>query len=111
MDQDTLDVAGPRRTGVKDGVSRTVKLRPIVGILYARHDVVGIEQHHEMLRQIGERIDDQFVLGEQHGTGLSDTDDRSDDRHIDIRQIMRLFDFVEPTITGNSPPENTGGRR
>jgi hypothetical protein len=62
--------------------------------------IVGIEQHHEMLRQIGERIDDQLVLGEQHGTGLSDTDDRSDDRHIDIRQIMRLFDFVEPTITG-----------
>jgi hypothetical protein len=79
---------------VKDGVPGSMKLGSIVGILYPGHDVIGIKQHHQVLSQIGKRIDNQLLFGEEQRAGLRDAKKRPYNRHIDVRQITGLSDLA-----------------
>jgi hypothetical protein len=67
VDQRALDVAGCRWTGVKHGMGRSRELGSNVSILYPGHYVGGIEQYHEMLCQVGQRVHHQLIFGKQHG--------------------------------------------
>src|ERR1700685_1643995 len=90
VDQHALDVAGCRWTSMKRGVVRLMELGSSVSILQPRHDVVGIEQYHKMLRQVGQRVYHQLIFGKEHGPGLCDTEQRPDNCHVHVREIPRL---------------------
>ena len=73
----------------KAGVVPVAELRPAVGVVQIDDDVGGIEQHDQVLREIGERVDAQIRVAQQHGAGLGDGEGSADHREIDIRQILR----------------------
>jgi len=53
-------------------------------------DVGRIEQYDQMLSEVGDRIDVQIGLAEQHGAGPSATpNDARTSGEIDIREILR----------------------
>jgi hypothetical protein len=53
-------------------------------------DVAGIEQYDQVLPEVGDRVDPQIRIAEQHRAGVSDAKRGADDREIDIREILQL---------------------
>ena len=72
-----------------------MEFRSSLRVLQPRHDVVAVEQHHEMLCQVGQRVDHQLGFGEQHGSSLCDAEQCPNDRHVLVREIPRLCVFIE----------------
>jgi hypothetical protein len=92
------DVRGRRRAGVKAGVVAVAELGPAVGVVQVDDDVVGIEKHDQVLREIGERIDPQIGIAQQHGAGLGDCEGPADHREVDIRQLRGRAHTGEITV-------------
>jgi hypothetical protein len=52
-------------------------------VVHVANDAVRIEQHDEMLGEIGEGVDFQFVLAEPYRTGLGDAEGGTDDTDVE----------------------------
>ena len=76
----------------KAGIVPVAELGPAIGVVQIDDDVGGIEQHDQVLREIGDRVDAQIGIAQQHGAGLGDGEGSADDGEIDIRQIPRRAD-------------------
>src|SRR6516162_542311 len=61
-----------------------------IGVMQVDDNVGGVEQYDQVLCEVGNRIDLQIGITQQHGAGLGDAEQGADDREIDILQILRL---------------------
>ena len=77
------------------------ELGPAIGVVQIDDNVGGIEQHDQVLREIGYRVDMQIRLAQQHGAGLGDGEGRADDREVHIRQIPRRADAGDISVAGD----------
>ena len=82
----------------KRGVVPVAEFGPAIGVVQIDDDVGGIEQHDQVLREIGDRVDMQVRVAQQHRAGLGDGEGRADDREIDIRQILRRADTGDVAV-------------
>ena len=53
-------------------------------------DVGRVEQHDEVLGEVGHGVHPQLVLREQHRAGLGHPEHRSDDGDIDVGEVLGL---------------------
>ena len=60
------------------------EFRPAVGVVEIDHDVGRIEQHDQMLRQIGESVDAKAAIAEQERACFGDGESSADNGEIDI---------------------------
>src|SRR5437764_278351 len=57
VDENTLDVCRRGRTGVETGIVPVAKLGPAIGVVQIDDNVGGIEEHDQVLREVGDRVD------------------------------------------------------
>ena len=87
VNKDTLDVRCGRWTGVETGIVPVAELRPAIGVVQIDDNVGGIEEHDQVLREVGDRIDAEVGIAQEDGAGLSDGERRAHDGEVHIRQI------------------------
>ena len=63
------------------------ELGPAIGVVQVDDNVGGIEEHDQVLREVGDAVDAEVGIAQEHGAGLCDGERCSDDGKIDIRQI------------------------
>ena len=91
-------------SAVADGpVMNTAYLRleeaPVpVGVVQVRHDVPGVEQHHQVLGQEPERVDLEVILGQKHRARLGDAETRPHDAHVDVVELRRAAHPVDRPV-------------
>src|ERR1700730_17524141 len=72
MDQDAFDIRCGRGAGVERGVVPVAEFGPAGGMMQVDHDVGGIEQYDQVLRQIGDRVALQVCIAQEDRAGLRD---------------------------------------
>ena len=98
VDQHAFDVRRRGRAGVEDSIVHCRGTRAGIGVVEIDDDVGGIEQHDQVLREIGDRIDPEVAVGQQHRAGLGDGERRAHDGEVDIRQIAGVVDVGDIAI-------------
>src|SRR6516165_9665670 len=86
MDQHTLDIRCGGGAGVKRGIVPVTKLGPAIGVVQVDHDVGRIEQHDQVLREVGDRVGMEVGLAQEDRAGLGNGKGRADDGEVDIRR-------------------------
>src|ERR1700730_5655165 len=87
VDEDTRDA---RRRGwavVETVILPVAELRPAIGVVQIDDNVGGIEEHDQVLREEGDRIDAEVGIAQEDGAGLRDGERRADDGEVHIPQI------------------------
>jgi len=87
VDEDTFDVRRRGWAGVETGIVTVAKLGPAIGVVQIDDNVEGIEEHDQVLREVGDRVDAEVGLAQEDRAGLRDGERRADDGEVDIRQI------------------------
>ena len=87
MDEDTLDVRRRGWAGVETGIVTVAELRPAIGVVQIDDNVGGIEEHDQVLREVGDSVDAEVGIAQENGAGLRDGERRTDDGEVYIRQI------------------------
>ena len=59
-------------------------------MVHVVQDVRGVEQHHEVLGEVGEGVDAEPLVGEQHRPCLGHPEGGAHDRHVDVLQSVRV---------------------
>ena len=70
------------------------KLPAPICVMQVDHDVVRIEQHDEVLREVGYCVRSKFCLGQQYRAGLGYGEGSAHDREIDVGEILRDPDIL-----------------
>jgi len=81
MDQHAFNVRRGRRTRVKACVMLASKLLPAIRVMQVDHNVRGIEQNDQMLREIRDGIDVQLPGAEQNSDRACTEDSQMCSRH------------------------------
>src|ERR1700730_3752515 len=77
VDEDTCDVRRRGRAGVETGIVLVAELGPAIGVVQIDDDVGGIEEHDQVLREVGHRIDAEVGIAQEDGAGLRDGERRA----------------------------------
>src|SRR5271165_2884569 len=101
MDEDPFDVRCGGRPGMEGGIAPLAELGPAIGVMDIDDNVGGIEQDDEALRQIGEGVDAEIRIAEEHGAGLRDSKGSADDSEIDVGQLLRRLDLADIANAGD----------
>src|SRR5258706_1235028 len=95
MDKHTLDIRRRGWTGVEAGIMPVAELGAAIGVVQVDDKVVGIEEHDQVLREVGDSVDAEVCIAQEDGAGLRDGERCSDDGKIDIRQISWRADVSD----------------
>src|SRR4029077_558429 len=87
VDEDTFDIRRRGWAGVETGIVTVAELRPPIGVVQIDDNVGGIEEHDQVLREVGDRVDAEVGIAQEDGAGLRDGERWSYDGKIDICQI------------------------
>src|SRR5580704_1659522 len=87
VDEDTFDVRRRGWAGVETGIVPVAKLRPAIGMVQIDDNVGGIEQHDQVLREVGDRVDAEVGIAQEDRASLRDGERRAHDGEVHIRQI------------------------
>ena len=72
----------------KRGVGAVAELRPSISVMQIADDVGWIQQHDQMLRQVGKGIDGELGVAQEHRSGLGDGEGRAHDCEIYISELL-----------------------
>src|SRR5208283_3968307 len=89
MDENALDVRRRGWAGVETGIAPVAELRPAIGVVQIDNNVGGIEEHDQVLRKVGDRVDAEVSIAQEDGAGLGDGERGADDGEVYIREIPR----------------------
>jgi len=84
-----------------------VELGPAIGMVKIGDDVGGIEQDDQVLCQIGDGVDAEIRITEEHRARLGDGKGCADDAEIDIGQLLCCLDLADIAIAGNLRDDRT----
>jgi hypothetical protein len=87
VDEDTFNVRRRGWAGVETGIVLVAELSPAIGVVQIDDNVGGIEEHDQVLREVGDRVGTEVGIAQENGAGLGDGEGRPDDGEVHIRQI------------------------
>src|SRR5882762_8660750 len=86
---------------MEGGITPVAKLGPAISVVEVDDDIGGVEQHDEMLREVGNRIYEQVYFAQEDRARFSHGERGADDGEIDIREILGRPDVRDVPIAAN----------
>src|ERR1700685_2392472 len=100
MDDNPTDISGTGGTGHQNAIWSQFEVWVLVCIVDVRDDLLRVKQDNEIMRKERDRVDLQFDVGEQYGTGFGHAHGRPQYANIDGARLRQMLEAGRLDGTG-----------
>src|SRR5215831_19146540 len=101
MYEHSFDIGRCGGASIERCIMSEPKFRAPIGVMEIHNDIRRIEQDNNVLREIGEGIDLQIALAQEHRSSLGNGEGSAHNGEIDIGQVPGRADPLKVTIAND----------